>query len=84
MSLASVRPFVSSLFEQVAREQGRTLAPLSDDLKLLQSGLDSLSFAIIVVRLEDALGVDPFSAEEAVDFPITFGDFVRLYESQKP
>lgn len=76
----SIRPTIASLFEDVAREQGRTLSPLSDDLKLLQSGLDSLSFAIIVARLEDSLGFDPFNADEAVEFPVTFGDFVRLYE----
>jgi hypothetical protein len=77
----SVRSTITSLFEQVAREQQRILAPLSDDLKLLQSGLDSLSFALIVTRLEDALGYDPF--ETAESFPVTFGDFVRLYE-RKP
>jgi hypothetical protein len=37
----------------VARQRQRTLVPLSDDLKLLESGLDSLSFAIIVAKLED-------------------------------
>jgi acyl carrier protein len=77
----SVRSAVTSQFEQVAREQNRTLAPLKDDLQLLESGVDSLSFAIIVARLEDALGYDPFSAAEAVEFPVTFGDFIRLYES---
>jgi len=56
----SVRSTVTSQFQQVAIEQERALAPLSDDLKLAQSGLDSLSFAIIVVRLEDALGIDPY------------------------
>ena len=56
------------------------LAPLSDQLKLVQSGLDSLSFAIIVARLEDSLGVDPFIAAETEVLPVTFGDFVRLYE----
>jgi acyl carrier protein len=76
----SVRATIASQFEQVAREQQRTLSPLSDDLRLVHSGLDSLSFAIIVARLEDSLGVDPFNAAEAVEFPITFGDFVRLYE----
>ena len=55
-------------------------SPLSDDLKLLQSGLDSLSFALIVARLEDTLGYDPF--ETAESFPVTFGDFVKLYESR--
>jgi acyl carrier protein len=79
--MMSVRSTITSQFQQVAVEQERTLAPLADELKLVQSGLDSLSFAIIVARLEDALGIDPFNAAEAVDFPVTFGDFVRLYEN---
>jgi acyl carrier protein len=78
----SVRATVASQFEQVAFEQQRKLARLSDDLRLLESGLDSLSFALIVVRLEDALGFDPFDADEALKFPVTFGDFVKLYENQ--
>ena len=77
----SVKTTITSQFQQVAREQDRTLAPLSDDMRLVQSGLDSLSFAIIVARLEDELGVDPFSATDAIEFPVTFGDFVRLYET---
>jgi acyl carrier protein len=77
----SVRATIVSQFEVVAGEQQRRLVPLTDDLKLLQSGLDSLSFAIIVARLEDELGFDPFNAAEAVEFPVTFGDFVRLYEN---
>lgn len=75
----SVRSTITSTFEEVAREQQRQLAALTDDLKLLESGLDSLSFALIVARLEDTLGYDPF--ESAASFPVTFGDFVRLYES---
>ena len=77
----SVRATVASHFEQVALEQKRKLARLTDDLKLLESGLDSLSFALIVVRLEEALGFDPFDAAEEMSFPVTFGDFVKLYES---
>jgi acyl carrier protein len=77
----SVRATITSQFQQVAREQNRKLAALSDSLKLLDSGLDSLSFALIVARLEEALGYDPFDVQESVTFPVTFGDFVRLYES---
>jgi acyl carrier protein len=76
----SIRSTIVSQFEQVASEQGRKLARLSDELKLLDSGLDSLSFALIVVRLEEALGFDPFDVSEDMKFPVTFGDFVRLYE----
>jgi hypothetical protein len=76
----SLRSTISAQFEQVAVEQRRKLARLSDDLKLLESGLDSLSFALIVARLEDAVGFDPFDSDEEMRFPVTFGDFVRLYE----
>ncbi len=73
-----VRSTVTAIFEHVAREQQHTLVPLTDDLKLLESGLDSLSFAIIVAKREDELGFDPFNADEMVEFPIP--DFARLYE----
>ena len=69
-----------SQFELVATEQKRRLAPLSDDLPLAESGMDSFSFAIIVVRLEETLGFDPFNAADAVAFPVTLGDFIHLYE----
>jgi acyl carrier protein len=76
----SVRETVALHFQQVAGEQKRKLAPLSDGLRLLDSGLDSLSFALIVVRLEEALGFDPFDTNDDLKFPVTFGEFVRLYE----
>ncbi len=76
----SVKQAVLSQFQLVAREQKKRLAPLSDDLVLLDSGLDSLCVAIVVARLEDTLGVDPFSTAKDGDFPVTVGDFVKLYE----
>jgi hypothetical protein len=76
----TVRSEIVSQFTQVAQEQGNRLAPLTDNVELLETGLDSLCFAIVVARLEGALGVDPFTSSENVQFPVTFGDFVRLYE----
>jgi acyl carrier protein len=69
--------------EQIAREHGKTLAPLRDDLVLLESGLDSLGFAVLVARLEDTLGIDPFTTAEDAVFPVTLGDFVKVYETGK-
>jgi len=66
--------------EQVAQEHGRILAPLNDDLALANCGLDSLSFAVLVARLEDTLGIDPFTAAGDAFFPVTLGDFVKVYE----
>jgi acyl carrier protein len=78
----TIRSTVISQFEAVAVEQHRKLSRLTDELKLLESGLDSLSFALIVARLEDALGFDPFDVADDVKFPVTFGDFVKLYENR--
>jgi acyl carrier protein len=77
----NVRSEIIAQFQRVAEEQDKRLAPLTDDLELLNSGLDSLSFAILVTRLEDSLEIDPFSASEDARFPVTFGDFVNLYEN---
>jgi acyl carrier protein len=77
----SVRSTVTSQFEKVASEQKKRLARLSDDLKLLESGFDSLDFALVIAYLEDALGYDPFDATGEMSYPVTFGDFVKLYES---
>ena len=75
-----IRSTILTVCQGVADEQQKTLAPLTDDLPLLESGLDSLCVAVIVARLEDKLGFDPFSSEEDFEFPVTVGDFVKLYE----
>ena len=79
----SVQDTIKTQFEQVALEQHRQLVRLVPELKLLECGLDSLSFALIVARLEDALGFDPFDTAEDMKFPVTYGDFVKLYEARR-
>jgi acyl carrier protein len=76
----SLRSTIISQIQQVAKEQKTPLAPLTDSLALADSGLDSLCFAILVVRLEDALGIDPFSTSDG-HFPVTLGEFIGLYEN---
>ncbi|HXW70568.1 MAG TPA: acyl carrier protein [Methylocella sp.] len=78
--MSEIRTTVISQFKRVAEEQNKKLTRLDDDLVLFESGLDSLCFAIIVARLEDELGKDPFTASEDVQFPVTLGDFIRQYE----
>jgi hypothetical protein len=75
-----LKAVITDEMQRVARDQGTPLAPLSDDLALLDSGLDSLGFALVVAGLEDRLGEDPFATADDVVFPVTFGDFVRFYE----
>jgi acyl carrier protein len=77
----SIKLTIMDEMAQVAREHGKTLAPLSENLALLDSGLDSLGIAVLVARLEDRLGVDPFTTAEDMQFPVTVGDFVKAYEN---
>jgi acyl carrier protein len=78
--LMDLRAKIAEEMAAVAEHQSKTLAPLSDDMVLLDCGLDSLCFAIVVARLEDELGYDPFATADDVQFPVTFGDFVAFYE----
>ena len=77
----SIKLAITSQMQKIADEQNKKLAPLTDDLHLLESGLDSLCFAILVARLEDDLGCDPFTASDVIQYPVTLGDFVSLYEN---
>ncbi len=79
----STRDVVLAEFASVAQEHKKPLAALTDALPLLETGLDSLCFAVIVARLEDTLGTDPFSGDGDGEIPMTVGDFVRLYESAR-
>ena len=75
------RTIIVETITRVAKEQNRSLASLSDDLALQETGLDSLCWAIVVARLESDLGFDPFTASDDVYFPVTLGDFIQAYEN---
>ena len=77
----SVKMRIFSAMQQIADEQKVTLPPLRDDLALQDTGFDSLAFAILVARLEDDLGIDPFTIAEDAAFPSTVGEFIRAYEN---
>ena len=77
--MTTVRDLIYSRIRSVAEQQRKSLMPLRDDLRLLDSGLDSLCIAIVVANLEDELGVDPFASGTSV--PQTLGDLVRLYDN---
>ncbi|MCU8084606.1 acyl carrier protein [Shewanella sp. SM23] len=53
---------------------------INDETVLLQSGLDSLGFAMLVAQLEEYLGIDPFSQLQLAVYPRTFAEFVSIYQ----
>ena len=77
----SVKAAVISEIQRIAEDDSKSLPPLTDDLVLLDSGLDSLGIAILVARLEETLGFDPFTeTDDHMAYPVTLGDFIRFYE----
>ena len=82
----SLRARIHALFEAVFTEQNDGAPPpaLTADSVLLDTGLDSLGFAILVVRLEEELGFDPFVLSAQPYYPKTFGEFIEFYENNQP
>ena len=76
----SVKAAVIAEIQRIAEDDTKSLPPLTDDLVLLDSGLDSLGVAILVARLEETLGFDPFTETDDIAYPVTLGDFIRFYE----
>jgi len=77
----AIRPTILAEIHRIAASNNKKLAVLTDDLPLLESGLDSLCIAILVASLDDALDLDPFANDETLAFPVTLGDFIQLYEN---
>jgi len=72
---------IREIFNGVWKERKGTKPPvLEADSLLLETGLDSLDFAIVVARLEERVGFDPFSIADDAYYPQTFGDFVAFYK----
>lgn len=72
---------IRTCLQQVAQLANCQLTePVTDDTVLLQSGLDSLGFAMLVAQLDEELGFDPFSEMEIAIYPRTFADFVGIYQ----
>lgn len=63
---------------------GQSAPELAEDTVLLETGLDSLGFAIFVSTLEEELGYDPFTLAEDAFYPRTFGEFVGFYARYRP
>jgi acyl carrier protein len=76
----SIKAKIIAEIHHLAERENKDIPPLTEDLVLLDSGLDSLMIAIIVARLEETLGLDPFTDSDDIYYPVTLGDFIRAYE----
>lgn len=76
----SLRTTVFAEIAAIAAEQEKRMPPITDDLVMLDTEFDSLCFALLVARMEDLTGADPFGEMDASDLPVTVGDLVALYD----
>lgn len=76
-----VQTAIQEIVDEVLRQKGLPRRPLSIEAELLdgQLGLDSLDLAVIVTRLEEFTGRDPF--KEGFRSFRTVGDLAVLYAS---
>ena len=68
-------------FNTIFLEQNESteLPVLEDSSILLESGIDSMGFAILVTELEDTLGYDPFTEADEPFYPTYFKELVDFY-----
>lgn len=79
-----IRQTILDTLGELLTDNGVVLnAPLTDDAPLLRTGLDSLGFAVLVVRLEEQLGYDPFMLMTEPVYPRTLGEFLAIYEAYR-
>lgn len=80
----NIKTSIENCFRKAcARRNATPPSEFPDDLVLLESGLDSLGFALLVTQLEMELGYDPFTIMSEPTYPRTFGEFVAVYERFK-
>lgn len=75
----SIRTTVYDQVKIVAEEQGKRLPLLTDEVRLMEAGLDSLCIAILIANLDDILQLAPFDDDNA-EIPVTLGDLIGIYE----
>ena len=81
-----MKEIIKQTYMEVLEQTGAELLvpEVKDDVVLLESGLDSLGFAILVATLEEKLEFDPFTMMDEPLYPSTFGEFVSIYEKMNP
>ena len=81
-----LKDIVKETYLEVLEQTGNELLvpELTEEVVLLESGLDSLGFAILVATLEEKLEFDPFTMMDEPIYPSTFGEFVDIYVKMNP
>lgn len=77
------RRVVLEAIESCFRDDGIIFSTSMLARPLMELGVDSLTYAIIVARLERELSFDPFTANPELPYPTTLEDFIQAYLPSK-
>ena len=77
----AMRLKIEAIFAEMWLESNTGDPPcLTNESVLIDTGLDSMAYAVLVARLDEELGIDPFSDATEAFYPLNFGQFVEFYE----
>ena len=82
--MTKMRDQIITAIKETADIRDTEVAALTDETVLLESGLDSLGFAILVARLEEELGYDPFVMMDEPVYQRSLGEFIEIYQRFAP
>jgi acyl carrier protein len=72
---------IKDAMQQVAEfSDCQLVESINSDTLLLECGLDSLGYAMLVAQLEEDLGYDPFTELALDTYPSTFAEFLAMYQ----
>lgn len=72
---------VKVIHEAASHRESEIVEGFDGNSILLDSGLDSLGYAIVVALLEEELNYDPFSLMEEPVYPKTLNEFIDIYKN---
>jgi acyl carrier protein len=70
---------LTEIVRNEAELAGGDATSLDANTRLIDTGLDSLGFTTLMVKMEQEFGLDPFGAADEIVYPETFGELVGLY-----
>ena len=80
----TIRETILQHLGELFEEDELEMPEITDETVLLETELDSLGFAVLVTRLDEELGYDPFSMMDEPVYPSTFKEFVDVYVENAP
>ena len=75
----NIRTIIIRELSGLIEEESGAVREISETDDLVDLGLDSLAFAVLLTRLEEFLGIDPFVAIEQGAPPRSVGDLLDAY-----